>query len=46
MYDPPYAARFWLPGDPAPLTLTPFPPGRSFSPCAGHVKVIPFGVAG
>ncbi|MFE1959184.1 DUF4232 domain-containing protein [Streptomyces sp. NPDC059479] len=41
-YYPPYAADIWVPGDSAPLVLTPLP----ISPCHGKIGITPFGVTG
>ncbi|MGW2931020.1 hypothetical protein ACWDA7_03940 [Streptomyces sp. NPDC001156] len=41
-YDPPYAADIWVPGDSAPVVVTPLP----ISPCHGKIAITPFGVTG
>ncbi|MFF3879335.1 DUF4232 domain-containing protein [Streptomyces sp. NPDC001978] len=41
-YYPPYAWDIWVPGDSAPLVLTPLP----ISPCHGKIGITPFGVTG
>ncbi|MFF4314571.1 DUF4232 domain-containing protein [Streptomyces sp. NPDC001507] len=41
-YYPPHAWDIWVPGDPAPLVLTPLP----ISPCHGKIAITPFGITG
>ncbi|MGW6739853.1 DUF4232 domain-containing protein [Streptomyces sp. NPDC055025] len=41
-YFPPYAVDIWVPGDSAPLVLTPL----SISPCHEKIGITPFGVTG